>query len=88
LSVVFFTDRDLGKRFPAILASAGLDVERHHDLFPPDGSDEQWLEYVGTQGVSPSLTTSASDTSETNSMPLSDIKWRSSSSWAMRRFRS
>ncbi|MFM9888204.1 MAG: hypothetical protein ACKVQT_34700 [Burkholderiales bacterium] len=46
---VFFTDRDLGKRFPAILAAAGLAVERHHDLFPPDGSDEQWLQYCGSK---------------------------------------
>lgn len=44
---VFFTDRDLGKRFPDILAAAGLTVERHHDLFAPDGSDEQWLEHCG-----------------------------------------
>ena len=44
---VYFTDRDLGKRFPDILSSAGLAVERHHDLFPPDGSDEQWLEHCG-----------------------------------------
>jgi len=50
LSRVYFTDRDLGKQFPAILAGAGLHVERHHDLFPPGGSDEQWLEYCGTQG--------------------------------------
>ena len=49
MSRVYFTDRDLGKRFPAILSAAGLTVERHHDLFPPDGSDEQWLEYCGTQ---------------------------------------
>jgi PIN like domain len=47
LTTVFFTDRDLGKRFPDTLANAGLTVERHHDLFPPNGSDEQWLEYVG-----------------------------------------
>ncbi|MEX0958318.1 MAG: hypothetical protein WDZ63_03435 [Burkholderiales bacterium] len=47
---VFFTDRDLGKRFPEILTAAGLTVERHHDLFPPDGSDEQWLEYCGRKG--------------------------------------
>jgi len=47
LSRVYFTDRDLGKRFPDILSSAGLAVERHHDLFPPDGSDEQWLEHCG-----------------------------------------
>lgn len=50
MSRVYFTDRDLGKQFPAILASAGLYVERHHDLFSPGGSDEQWLEYCGTQG--------------------------------------
>jgi len=47
VSLVYFTDRDLGKKFPAILAAAGLLVERHDDLFPPDGSDEQWLEYCG-----------------------------------------
>lgn len=50
MSRVYFTDRDLGKQFPAILAGAGLHVERHHDLFPPGGSDEQWLEYCGTRG--------------------------------------
>jgi hypothetical protein len=49
LSRVYFTDRNLGKQFPAILAAAGLQVERHHDLFPPAGSDEQWLEYCGTK---------------------------------------
>jgi hypothetical protein len=48
LSRVYFTDRDLGKKFPGILTEAGLTVERHHDLFPPDGSDEQWLQYCGT----------------------------------------
>jgi hypothetical protein len=47
VSRIFFTDRDLGKQFPAILSSAGLAVERHTDLFAPDGSDEQWLEYCG-----------------------------------------
>ena len=50
MSRVYFTDRDLGKQFPAILAAAGLEVERHHDLFPPDSRDEQWLEYCGTNG--------------------------------------
>ena len=49
MSRVYFTDRDLGKRFPEILTAAGLTVERHHDLFPPDGSDEQWLEHCGTK---------------------------------------
>lgn len=50
MSRVYFTDRDLGKRFPDILTAAGLAVEKHHDLFPPDGSDEQWLEHCGTNG--------------------------------------
>jgi hypothetical protein len=40
VSRIFFTDRDLGKQFPAILSSAGFEVERHADLFAPDGSDE------------------------------------------------
>lgn len=47
MSRVYFTDRDLGKQFPAILANAGLAVERHIDLFTEDGSDEQWLEHCG-----------------------------------------
>lgn len=50
MSRVWFTDRDLGKRFPEFLTAAGLTVERHHDLFPPDGSDEQWLEHCGRNG--------------------------------------
>lgn len=50
MSRVYFTDRNLGKQFAAILAAAGLRVERHHDLFPPDGTDEQWLAYCGTNG--------------------------------------
>jgi hypothetical protein len=50
LSLVFFTDRDLGKRFPEILASAGLSVNRHDDLFPPDCPDEQWLAQIGEAG--------------------------------------
>jgi hypothetical protein len=41
LSFVFFTDRDLGKRFPETLAAAGLAVERLDDLFPPNCADEQ-----------------------------------------------
>jgi PIN like domain len=47
LKFEFFTDRDLGKRFPEILASAGLSVKRHDDLFPPDCSDERWLAHIG-----------------------------------------
>ena len=50
MSRIWFTDRDLGKQFPAILTAAGLAVERHVDLFPPEGSDEQWLAHCGMHG--------------------------------------
>jgi hypothetical protein len=50
VSRVYFTDRDLGKQFPRILAEAGLTIERHGDLFAPDGSDEEWLEHCGKNG--------------------------------------
>lgn len=48
--LVFFTDRDLGTRFPEILVAAGLEVRRHRDRFPPDCPDEVWLEAVGREG--------------------------------------
>jgi hypothetical protein len=47
VSVVYFTDRDLGLQFPKILQDAGLTVERHRDHFAPDATDEQWLAFVG-----------------------------------------
>jgi hypothetical protein len=47
---VFFTDRDLGKRFPEILSAAGLHVKRHADHFAPDCPDEKWLEEIGKRG--------------------------------------
>jgi hypothetical protein len=47
---VFFTDRDLGKRFPEILRAAGLTVERHADHFAHDCSDETWLAHIGKHG--------------------------------------
>jgi hypothetical protein len=47
---IFFTDRDLGTRFPEILAAAGLLVQRHRDHFPPDCPDEEWLRAVGENG--------------------------------------
>jgi PIN like domain len=50
LSFVYFTDRDLGKRFPEILRLGGLTVERHTDHFAPDAPDETWLEAVGKRG--------------------------------------
>lgn len=50
MTPVFFTDRDLGKRFPEVLHAAGLAVERHADHFAPDCPDEVWLEAVGRKG--------------------------------------
>ena len=50
MSFVYFTDRDLGKRFPDILRSSGLTVEAHGDHFAPDTPDEAWLEAVGKRG--------------------------------------
>lgn len=50
MSVEYFTDRDLGKRFPAILSNAGLTVHRHCDYFAPDCRDEEWLRAVGSRG--------------------------------------
>jgi hypothetical protein len=47
---VFFTDRDLGKRFPEILREAGLTVRRHDDHFDPETPDEVWLATVGARG--------------------------------------
>jgi hypothetical protein len=51
VSRTWFTDRDLGKQFPRVLAEGGIPVQRHGDLFAPDGSDEQWLEHCGTHGL-------------------------------------
>ena len=50
MTFVYFTDRDLGNRFPEILGSAGLTVERHRDHFAPDTPDEDWLAAVGERG--------------------------------------
>jgi hypothetical protein len=47
---VFFTDRNLGKRFPQILRDANLAVERHEDHFLHDCADETWLERIGQLG--------------------------------------
>jgi len=47
---VFFTDRDLGKKFPEILRAAGLKVERHVDHFRHDTSDEEWLREIRGRG--------------------------------------
>ena len=43
MTFVYFTDRDLGNRFPEILRLAGLAVEQHKDHFASDAPDEEWL---------------------------------------------
>lgn len=50
MSVVYFTDRDLGLKFGEILKAAGLAIERHRDHFDPDCPDEEWLHWVGKRG--------------------------------------
>lgn len=47
---IYFTDRDLGKRFGEVLGAAGLTVERHADHFAPDTPDEVWLAEIGRRG--------------------------------------
>lgn len=47
---VFFTDRDLGKRFPKALAEAGILVEPHHSHFTHDTPDDKWLAAIGKRG--------------------------------------
>lgn len=47
---VYFTDRALGKQFPAILREAGISVERHADHFADNAADEEWLTAVARKG--------------------------------------
>lgn len=48
--ITYFTDRDLGHQFPALLQAAGLTVERHDDHFAPLTGDEDWLSVIGDRG--------------------------------------
>ncbi len=50
MSFVYFTDRDLGTRFPDILHDAGLQVERHADHFLHNAPDGEWLAEVSRRG--------------------------------------
>jgi len=50
VSVTYFCDRNLGKKFPQKLLELGLSVVLHDDLFPPDTPDEDWLPHVSAQG--------------------------------------
>jgi hypothetical protein len=48
--LIFFTDRDLGRQFPALLRDAGVRLERHDDHFGPDTPDEEWIGEIGRRG--------------------------------------
>lgn len=48
--LVYFTDRDLGNQFPALLEAAGMQVERHSQYFEHDTPDHVWLEAVAQRG--------------------------------------
>ena len=50
MSIVFFTDRDLGKQFPNLLLQAGLTIKKHADHFADIAKDEEWLTEVGRRG--------------------------------------
>jgi len=49
---VFFTDRDLAKKFPHRLREAGLEVETYFEHFPEDDrvSDSEWIRRAADQG--------------------------------------
>lgn len=47
---VYFTDRDLGKQFPARLRAAGLSVEWFFDHFADKTPDTECLSAAGTRG--------------------------------------
>ena len=47
---VFFSDRDLGRVFPALLVAAGVRIERHDDHFEPETADEEWIGEIGRRG--------------------------------------
>lgn len=50
MSVIFFTDRALGKTFPRRLRDAGVRVEVHSDHFRHDVSDIEWIQRVAKAG--------------------------------------
>ena len=48
--IVYFTDRDLGKRFPEALQAGGIRVERHDDHFDQLTTDPEWIGAIGRRG--------------------------------------
>jgi hypothetical protein len=49
VSFTFFTDRNLGHKFPDILRAAGLNVEEHDDHFGPTTPDVEWIAAVASR---------------------------------------
>lgn len=49
MSITFFTDRNLGHKFPNILRAAGLQVEEHDDYFGPTTPDVDWITTVASR---------------------------------------
>lgn len=47
---VYFTDRDLGHRFPDKLKAAGIKVERHDSHFEQMTTDPEWIGEIGRRG--------------------------------------
>ena len=47
---VYFSDRDLGRRFPEVLVAAGVRVQRHDEHFGPETPDEAWIREVARRG--------------------------------------
>lgn len=48
--VRYFTDRDLGRKFPESLKAAGFAVVTHDEEFGPLTPDDEWLAKVGANG--------------------------------------
>ena len=46
----YFIDRALGKSLGQALQSLGVNIEFHHDHFPPDAPDTEWLPIVSQRG--------------------------------------
>jgi hypothetical protein len=50
-SIVFFTDRTLGRyKVPNALRAAGIHIEAHHEHFDDDALDTVWIEKCAAEG--------------------------------------
>ncbi|MEZ4379045.1 MAG: hypothetical protein R3B35_12255 [Gemmatimonadales bacterium] len=50
MTFAYFTDRDLGRRFPQSLRDAGLVVHAHDEHFGPATPDAEWIRAVSHEG--------------------------------------